>query len=56
MTALLIIFLIEPVIYHEMLAAETGHAKHVLKTALYGYILMWALLYANAGVNTFSPR
>ena len=37
MTAFSIVFLIEHLIYHNMQAAETGHAGHVLKTALYPY-------------------
>ena len=28
-------FLIEPLIYHKILTAQTGHALHVFKTALY---------------------
>ena len=29
------IFFIEPLIYHKILTAQTGHALHALKTALY---------------------
>ena len=35
MAAFTIIFLMELLKYHQMRAAETGHALHVLKTALY---------------------
>ena len=35
MNAFSIISLIEPLRYHGMRAAETGHALHVLKTGLY---------------------
>ena len=35
MIAVGIISLIEPLRYHGMRAAETGHALHVLKTGLY---------------------
>ena len=35
MTVFTINFLIEPLRYHKIRAAETGHAAHVLKTALY---------------------
>ena len=36
MTDFSMIFLIEPLIYCIILAAQAGHAAHVLKTALYG--------------------
>ena len=40
MNAFSIISLIEPVRYHGMRAAETGHALHVLKTVLYAKLML----------------
>ena len=39
MNAVGVFFFIEPLIYYKIRVAETGHARHVLKTLLYTQII-----------------
>ena len=52
MNAFSIVFLIEPFIYYNMQAAETGHALHVLKTLLYSASTVHAISHQTDALYT----